>query len=269
MFNNTTIGAFIPGMAIGVFGVDTTEIAVSNSTTNGIYRITSGGSGYGANALVTLTFANGGTNVTAANSVVNSTSNAGRITSILSNSAIVNSISGSVTVTIAAPASITIVANSTGFSNSADTLLITTANSKFQVNDRVYYGVPTGNSAIAPLTGNSYYYINAVNSTSIKVMSALGGSAIDITDARVTNPGESHTIQGDTATGLLIPGGLGTRAGLTHSGWVVRKEGTGGRAGRVSYEVLVAMGSLGAQSAAYGTAALVPDASDNIVLANT
>ena len=31
MFNNTTPSAFIPGQAVGVFGVDTTEIAVSNT----------------------------------------------------------------------------------------------------------------------------------------------------------------------------------------------------------------------------------------------
>ena len=30
-----------------------------------------------------------------------------------------------------------------------------------------------------------------------------------------------------------------------HAGWVLRKEGTGGRAGRVTYETLVAMGSMG------------------------
>ena len=31
---------------------------------------------------------------------------------------------------------------------------------------------------------------------------------------------------------------------VTHSGWVLRKVGTGGRAGRVTNEVLVAMGSM-------------------------
>lgn len=40
----------------------------------------------------------------------------------------------------------------------------------------------------------------------------------------------------------------------------------GGKAGRVFYETLVAMGSLGAQTAAYGTAATVADASDDSVL---
>lgn len=49
-----------------------------------------------------------------------------------------------------------------------------------------------------------------------------------------------------------------------HAGWVLRTVGSGGRAGRVQYETLVAMGSLGAQSAAYGTAALVSDAEDTI-----
>lgn len=33
-------------------------------------------------------------------------------------------------------------------------------------------------------------------------------------------------------------------AGITHAGWLLKKEGTGGRAGRVSYETLVAMGSM-------------------------
>lgn len=53
-------------------------------------------------------------------------------------------------------------------------------------------------------------------------------------------------------------------AGVAHAGWVLRTEGTGGRAGRVQIETLVAMGSLGAQTAAYGTPALVADASDDV-----
>lgn len=34
------------------------------------------------------------------------------------------------------------------------------------------------------------------------------------------------------------------QAGITHAGWVLRTEGTGGRAGRVQFETLVAMGSM-------------------------
>lgn len=43
----------------------------------------------------------------------------------------------------------------------------------------------------------------------------------------------------------------------------------GGRAGRVFYETLVAMGSLGAQSAPYGTPASIADASDDTILADS
>ena len=40
----------------------------------------------------------------------------------------------------------------------------------------------------------------------------------------------------NTATSANTAGG--------HAGWVLRKQGTGGRAGRVQYETLVAMGSM-------------------------
>ena len=169
------------------------------------------------------------------------------------------------TVSIAAPAAINITANSTGFSNTNDTLVVSTANSKWQVGDRLYYTVPTGNTPIAPLTGNTYYYVSFANTTTIKLALTSGGANIDITDARTTSSGETHTIRGETATGYVVVGGTNGK-GVTHAGWVKRTEGTGGRAGRVQFETLVAMGSLGAQTAAYGTAATVADASDDTFL---
>jgi hypothetical protein len=261
MFGNTTLDAYIPGLAVGVFGLDAAEMDVSTGSTNGIYRVTSGGTGYGANAVVTLTFANTVANTAAANSTVNTTSNAGRVTSLTSNASITG-ISEVPVLTIAAPAAINITANSVGFSNTNDTLAITTANSRWQVGDRLYYSVPTGNTPIAPLTGNAFYFVSFANTTTIKLANSAAGANIDITDARVTATGEVHTVRGDTATGLLIPTGA-KRQGAAHAGWVVRTEGTGGRAGRVQYEVLVAMGSLGAQTAGFGTPATTADASDD------
>jgi hypothetical protein len=56
----------------------------------------------------------------------------------------------------------------------------------------------------------------------------------------------------------------GTAAGnTTVTNFIAR---AGGRAGRVHFETLVAMGSLGAQTAPYGTPALVADASDDTIL---
>lgn len=258
MFGNTTMSAFIPGKAVGVFGVSANEM----SNTNGgiaLTYVTSGGTGYGADAAVTLTLANGTTNTTAVNSSV-STSGAtrGRVTGLNINIAGTTYVTNP-SVAIAAPAAINITANSSGFSNTNNVLVVSSANSRFQVGDRLYYTVPTGNTAIAPLTGNAFYYVSFANSSTLAVSATSGGSNIDITDARVTNPGETHTIKGDTATGYVTVGGTHGRA-PAHAGWVLRTEGSGGRAGRVQYETLVAMGSLGAQTAPYGKAATTADA---------
>jgi len=261
LFGNTTISAFVPGAAVGVFGVDATEMGFTSGSTNGVYRVTSGGSGYNANAVVTLTFANGVSNVSAANSTANTTGNAGRITALTSNVTIAN-IATIPVLTIAAPSAINITANSTGFSNTTDTLVVATANSRFQVGDRVFYSVPAANTPIAPLTGNAFYYVSFTNTTVIALSATATGANIDITDTRVTASGETHTVRGDTATGLLEPSGAKI-GGVPHAGWVLRTEGTGGRAGRVQYEVLVAMGSLGAQSAGFGTPATTADANDD------
>lgn len=262
MFNNTTVGAFMANIAVGVFGVDAVEAGIKSGNLALTY-VTSGGTGYnGTTPVVTLTFANGTTNVSCVNATVNATSLAGKVTALNINVA-ASGLTTNPTTSIAAPAAINITANSSGFSNTTDTLVVSTANSKWQVGDRLYYGVPTGNTPIAPLTGNTYYYVSFANTTTIKLADTAGGANIDITDARGAVAGETHTIKGDTATGYVVIGGA---QGVSHAGWVVRREGTGGRAGRVTYETLVAMGSLGAQTAAYGTPASVADASDDSIL---
>ena len=269
MFGNTTINAFRQGQAVGVFGLDTAEMSVLTGTSNGLYRVTSGGTGYGANAVVTLTFSNSSgsyTNALAANSTVGTSgTNAGRVTALTGN-ATVTGIIGQVSLAIAAPAALNITANSTGFANgtvagAGNSAFLQANNTRWQVGDRLYYGVPAANTPIAPLTGNTYYYISFANSTVVKLATTSDGANINITDTRVLGAAETHTFTGDTATAVLIPSGAKRHA--AHAGWVLRTEGTGGRAGRVQYETLVAMGSLGAQTAAYGTPALVADAADD------
>jgi hypothetical protein len=256
MFGNTNINAFIPGSAVGVFGVDTTETSIKTGNI-ALGRITSGGSGYSANAVVTITFANGTTNT----SCVNSSVTLGRVTALTVNVA-ASGLTSNPSASIAAPAAINITANTTGFSNTTETLVVSTANSRWQVGDRLFYSVPTGNTAIGGLTGNAFYFVSFANTTRIALSATFGGANVDITGAAVTDPAEVHTIQGDTATGYLVINGA---QGVSHAGWVVRTEGSGGRAGRVQYETLVAMGSLGAQTAAFGTPATTADASDDTI----
>ena len=226
LFGNVTASAFITGATVGQFGVDTTEMGVSNGSIVS-YTITNAGSGYGANAAVTVS----------GNATSNATATTGRITSVNVNTAG----SGYTTipsVTIAAPAAVTFNALS-AVSNTNDTITISSANSRFLVNDRVTYAVETGNTAIGGLTSGTTYFIQAANTTTVKLAATQGGAAIDLT-ASVSETG--HSLTGETATAVAALSGSRAAA---HAGWVLRTVGTGGRAGRVQEETLVAMGSIG------------------------
>lgn len=208
-----------------VFGVDTTEMAVSNASVIQ-YITTFAGSGYSANALVTVD----------GNATANGLNTGGRISvlSVLPG----NTYTTSPTVTVAAPSAIPFNAL-TAVSNTNDTITISSANSKFLAGDKVLYLVATGNTAIGGLANNTFYYIQAANTTTVKLTTAPGQAAIDLT-ASVTETG--HSLTGETATAAAVLSGA--KAGAAHAGWVRRVVGTGGRAGRVQEETLVAMGSI-------------------------
>ena len=64
------------------------------------------------------------------------------------------------------------------------------------------------------------------------------GGAINLASVG-TGAQAGHTFTGETATGFVVVGG-GQNKGVT-GGWNLRTAGTGGRAGRVQNECLVAM----------------------------
>ena len=232
LFGNTTPSAFLNnGVAvprtIGQFGLDATEINVSNASVVA-YETTFAGSGYSANAVVTVT----------GNATANGLNTGGRISvlAVLAG----NSYTTPPAVSVAAPAALNITANTTGVVAATDFIKIATANSKFVVNDKVYYAVPAGNTALTPLTGNSYYYIAFANTTGVVLTTAPGAANVNITDTRADATAEVHTVTGETATAAATISGVAH--GAAHAGWVLRTVGQGGRAGRVQYETLVAMG---------------------------
>ena len=95
------------------------------------------------------------------------------------------------------PLTVNVAANSTCINISSNTILIANADTIFSVNDKVYYVVPTDNTAITTLTGNSTYYISFTNSSAIALSATSGGANISITDSRTTNPGEIHFLTSD------------------------------------------------------------------------
>lgn len=113
-----------------------------------------------------------------------------------------------------------------------------------------YYA--NGGTAMAGLTNATTYYAIRVDANTFKLAAtreeALAGTPV-INITGTGNNGQYFDLtDAITATAVAALGG-GNEAGesqsnITHAGWVRRTVGTGGRAGRVFYETLVAGGSI-------------------------
>jgi hypothetical protein len=230
LFGNTTASASITGAIVGQFGVDGTESRVGSGTVY-TYRITFNGSGYSANAAVTL--AGGGGSGASSNATANST---GRISTVNANQ-VGSAYETSPSVTIAAPTAKTFNANTGIAANGALTI---SGAGVFLADDLVTYTLAAGNTAVVGLTTGAQFYIKSSNSTAVYLASSKGGAAITPTPSTVSETG--HSLTGETATAAAVVGG-GQNKGVT-AGWNLRTEGTGGRAGRVRNECLVAIRSM-------------------------
>ena len=151
------------------------------------------------------------------------------------------------------------VANSTGGFTCTSTALAP--------GDRVQVtGANTGVGIVAYANGNIYSVLNITGTTSaatgFQLQTDAGGAISTPTNGATTgltftpytvtqingtgNAAQFFEIQ-NAADQATAAASLGAGAGgtiLTHAGWVRRTAGTGGRAGRISQEVLVAMGSI-------------------------
>jgi len=127
----------------------------------------------------------------------------------------------------------------------------------------------TGSIASVSYTGTATNYDNTDvitvsspaaggNATATVATNSTGGALV----LTLTNAGFGFTAVNATPN-VAIANSTGGASGGSGATFTSR---AGGRAGRIHYETLVAMGSLGAQSAPYGTPASVADASDDSVL---
>jgi hypothetical protein len=236
-YTNTTASAYVTGITVGQFGVDVNEAKSTNGTIHSVV-FTSRGSGYNANATITIT-GGGGTSL-AANATANSS---GRISAVNFTNNGVGYIT-TPTLSVSAPAAIAFNGNTTAVTagNSSSNGFITLgANAALlTLNDQVTYLVGAGNTAIGGLANATSYFITFANSTAVQLSTGLGGPAINLTSVP-TSAQVGHSVTGETAAVSAV---LSRGAAVTHAGWVVRTVGTGGRAGRVQYETLVAMGSM-------------------------
>ena len=164
------------------------------------------------------------------------------------------------TVTIAAPATETVdMSDGTKIVDGTDEIVVSAGfYGAIKTGDKVTYAAP-GTAPNTVPTGftddTDFFIIKSANSNKVLIAStrqnALDGT--NITIATGSASGTAHTLIGETPTatatlGLGTPGGdVGGRE-IAHVGWVKKTIGTGGRAGRVFYETLVAASSISGDS---------------------
>lgn len=157
----------------------------------------------------------------------------------------------------------------------------TCTDTSLAANDRVVItGTLTGTATITGYTTGAIYKVSSVTGTSPNVtgftLTAEDDTALVTTAGTITgltvksgtivnltgtgNNAQSFTIGGTRATGYAAKGSGETGTQVTHSGWVKRTVGTGGRAGRIQYETLVAMGTPAATSGDAADDLVFPDA---------
>ena len=219
-----------------VSGVDTTEISAGGDNVVSI-AVGNAGTGYASAPTVTV-----GGNTTSVATV-----SGGKVTAL--------SVAGTNTghtsppaVTIAAPSAKTFNGASAVGSNA-----ITLTAHGFATGDELTYADGGGTVVGGLTTATTYFAIRLTADTlslATTVDNANAGTVITLTDGA----GASHTLTGVTATATASLGS----GNYTHAGWVKRTEGTGGRAGRVQYETLVAMSSISSDNNADDT--VFPDA---------
>ena len=156
------------------------------------------------------------------------------------------------TITFAAPATETVDASDAAVCVLADDEFVV-ASAFYAViasGDPVTYADGGGTAVVGLTDATLYYMIKSGTSNRMSLATTKGrataGTKIDLTAVGV---GSSHTLieQTPTATATLGMGTPGTTVGgreITHVGWVKKTIGTGGRAGRVFYETLVAASSI-------------------------
>jgi hypothetical protein len=134
-----------------------------------------------------------------------------------------------------------------GITTATETIAYTTHG--LSLADVLVYNNGGGTSATGLTSGTTYYVISSgLTANAFKVSATDGGSAVDISGTG--NNAQYFEIQASTnqATATSSLGDSST-SGTAHAGWVLRTVGTGGRAGRVNYETLVAMGTIAGDQA--------------------
>ena len=233
LYGNTQFQAYTQGMTVGLFMVDSTETTAGGDNVVDI-SLSNQGSGYVAAPGVTFS-GGGGTSAAATASIA-----AGKI----SNITITNVGSGytsNPTITIGQPNLVipidqVIVANNvimyTGHGQANSAALVYNWN---------------GSANIGGITNANTYYVVPVDANRFSLATTAANAANNVVIDLTTQGAATQyfdIVGGVRATAIASRGLSQSQGGAehaTHIGWNIKTVGSGGRAGRVQYETLVAI----------------------------
>lgn len=225
-YGNTTTDAFVTGAALGTFGVSADEtVGTGNVST---FTVQNAGTGAFGLPDVTVT----GANTTQATETINvkvvsATINASGTGYAVGNTVFVNA----------------------GANTTRAVLTISSVNANGNVTGLTITNAGKYSTVISAATNNTTFLSNTASGSGLTANIRFG-----IESVTVSNPGQDYN---QATVGAVVSGNGISGAAVTvnldgndasnkgaHAGWVLRKVGTGGRAGRVQVETLVAMGSM-------------------------
>jgi hypothetical protein len=224
------------------FGMDTTEITAGGDNVTSV-SVATGGARY--LEVPAVTFSGGAGSSAAATATISG----GAVTAVTVTN-VGSAYTSAPTVAIAKPRR---TIPTTGITTGTDTIAYTAHG--LNAGDVLVYNNGGGTSATGLTSGTTYYVISSgLTVDAFKVSATDAGSTVDITGTG--NNAQFFEIFAvvNQATAVADLGFSSSGMTAAHAGWVLRTVGTGGRAGRVQTETLVAMGSMSS------------DASDDTVL---
>jgi hypothetical protein len=217
-----------------VFGVDTTESSAGGDNVAEVGISCAGARYLEAPA---VTFSGGGGSSAAATATI-----AGGVVTAITVTNTGTAYTSTPTVAIAKPRR---TIPTSGITTGTDTIAYTAHG--LNAGDVLVYNNGGGTSATGLTSGTTYYVIaSGLTANAFKVSATDGGTTVDITGTG--NNAQFFEIFAVVNQATAVAD-LGSGAGgsqVTHAGWVRRTVGTGGRAGRIQYETLVAAGSISA-----------------------
>jgi hypothetical protein len=225
-YGNTTTDAFVTGIALGTFGVSPDETTgVGNVAT-----FTVQDAGTGAFGLPTVTVT--GANTTQATATINvkvvsATINASGTGYAVGNTVFVNA----------------------GANTTRAVLTITSVNGSGNVTGLSITTAGKYSTVISAATNSTTFLSNTASGTGLTANIRFGLESVTVNaagqDYNQSTVGATVSGNGISSAAVTVnlDGNDASNKGA-HAGWVLRKVGTGGRAGRVQVETLVAMGSM-------------------------